>query len=435
MLVTHDRHVLDRVTNNVLEIDRGRAYVHVGGYQSWLDARGRAGAAVGGRRDEAAQPGPRRAGVAPAGRAGAHPQAAGADRRRHRARRPLVPRRRPASGDLPLHVETPRLGDQVVELHGVGRRLRRPAGCSAASTWPSTRASGSGSSARTASGKSTLLDVIAGRRTPREGTVVHGSTARIAVYDQRGAALDPAAAGPGGGGGPAPPARLDRRPAARGVLVRGRRPVGARSACSRAASGGGSSCCWRWPRSRTCCCSTSPPTTSTSTRSAPSRTSSTTGRARSSSSATTVPSSSARSPTCSCSTAPARRAAARAATRRGTRDRRSRADRRRPPGAVGHRAADRAAAPPRRRAARPPKAAGGPLAQHAARPAQGGREGRGPPRAAARAGLEARGRRRRGRPTTTPRFDALGDELAACRRSSRRPRSGGSRSARSSRRR
>ena len=39
VLVTHDRHVLDRVTNNVLEIDRGRAYVHVGGYQSWLDAR------------------------------------------------------------------------------------------------------------------------------------------------------------------------------------------------------------------------------------------------------------------------------------------------------------------------------------------------------------------------------------------------------------
>src|SRR5690606_21820287 len=39
VLVTHDRHVLDRVTTTVLEIDRGHGYVHVGGYQSWLDGR------------------------------------------------------------------------------------------------------------------------------------------------------------------------------------------------------------------------------------------------------------------------------------------------------------------------------------------------------------------------------------------------------------
>jgi ATP-binding cassette subfamily F protein uup len=39
------------------------------------------------------------------------------------------------------------------------------------------------------SGKSTLLDVIAGRRQPREGRVVRGSTVRIGYYDQRGADL------------------------------------------------------------------------------------------------------------------------------------------------------------------------------------------------------------------------------------------------------
>jgi ATP-binding cassette subfamily F protein uup len=40
-------------------------------------------------------------------------------------------------------------------------------------------------------GKSTLLDVLAGRRAPREGRVVTGSTVRLSVYDQRGASLDP----------------------------------------------------------------------------------------------------------------------------------------------------------------------------------------------------------------------------------------------------
>src|SRR5690606_39334585 len=40
-------------------------------------------------------------------------------------------------------------------------------------------------------GKSTLLEVIAGRRQPREGKVVTGSTVRLAIYDQQGHSLDP----------------------------------------------------------------------------------------------------------------------------------------------------------------------------------------------------------------------------------------------------
>ena len=46
LLVTHDRHVLDRVTNKVLEIDRGATYLHVphertggSGYAAYLAAR------------------------------------------------------------------------------------------------------------------------------------------------------------------------------------------------------------------------------------------------------------------------------------------------------------------------------------------------------------------------------------------------------------
>ncbi|MGH8992148.1 MAG: ATP-binding cassette domain-containing protein, partial [Acidimicrobiia bacterium] len=39
VLVTHDRHVLDRVTTRVLELDRGRGHVHDTGYAGYLDAR------------------------------------------------------------------------------------------------------------------------------------------------------------------------------------------------------------------------------------------------------------------------------------------------------------------------------------------------------------------------------------------------------------
>ena len=48
LLVTHDRHVLDRVTTRVLELDRGKAYVHDGGYASALEHRAE-------REDQAAQ--------------------------------------------------------------------------------------------------------------------------------------------------------------------------------------------------------------------------------------------------------------------------------------------------------------------------------------------------------------------------------------------
>ncbi|MBA2497310.1 MAG: ABC-F family ATP-binding cassette domain-containing protein, partial [Acidimicrobiia bacterium] len=39
VLVSHDRHVLDRVTTRILELDRGRAHVHEGGYAGYLEAR------------------------------------------------------------------------------------------------------------------------------------------------------------------------------------------------------------------------------------------------------------------------------------------------------------------------------------------------------------------------------------------------------------
>jgi len=189
VLVTHDRHVLDRVTTNVLEIDRGRAYVHAGGYQSWLDAR-----ADRAQRTEMAET--KRRNLARAELAWLR-RGAPARTRKPQARidaaTALVSARPEASarpGDLPLHVETPRLGDQVVELHGVGdgygdRWLFR--GLDLALD-PRERL---GIVGPNGAGKSTLLDVIGGRRTPREGRVVQGSTARIAVYDQRGDSLDP----------------------------------------------------------------------------------------------------------------------------------------------------------------------------------------------------------------------------------------------------
>ncbi len=189
ILVTHDRHVLDRVTTSVLELDRGKGYVHLGGYQSWLDARAE-------REVRSAEAETKRQNLARSELAWLR-RGAPARTRKPQARiasaTALVQGRPEAaarSGELPLHVETPRLGDQVVELHGVGdgygeRWLFRHLDLALD---PRERL---GIVGPNGAGKSTLLDVIAGRRSPREGKVVTGSTVQLSVYDQKGASLDP----------------------------------------------------------------------------------------------------------------------------------------------------------------------------------------------------------------------------------------------------
>ncbi|MFN8019478.1 MAG: ATP-binding cassette domain-containing protein [Acidimicrobiales bacterium] len=190
VLVTHDRHVLDRLTTRILELDRGRAHVHDGGYESYLEARfereAQAAQAEAVRRNLARKELAwlRRGAPARTSKPKAHIRSATA----------IVEGRAEAAartGDLPLHVETPRLGDQVVELHGVGHRYGD-------GPWlfrgvdllldPRERLGVVGPNG---AGKTTLLKVLAGQVAPAEGRRVVGSTVELAIWDQRGADLDP----------------------------------------------------------------------------------------------------------------------------------------------------------------------------------------------------------------------------------------------------
>ena len=191
ILVTHDRHVLDRLTTRILELDRGKAFVHEGGYSSYLAARDerdeQAATAESVRRNLARKELAwlRRGAPARTAKPKAHIRSATAIV----TGKAEAPARR---GEMPLHVETPRLGDQVVELHGVGHRFGADA------PWlfrhvdllldPRERLGVVGPNG---AGKSTLLQIMAGRIAPAEGRVTTGSTVELAFWDQRGADLDP----------------------------------------------------------------------------------------------------------------------------------------------------------------------------------------------------------------------------------------------------
>ena len=193
VLVSHDRHLLDRLTTRMLELDRGRGYVHEGGYGSYLEARAE-------REEQAVSAEASRRNLARRElawlRRGAQarsrkPQARVDAAVRLIATRPEAPER---DGDLELGVVTPRLGDKVVELSGVTFRYR-PEGPDVLSeaSLGLDRRERLGIVGANGTGKSTLLDLLAGRRAQTAGTVETGPTVVVGYYDQQGVELDPGA--------------------------------------------------------------------------------------------------------------------------------------------------------------------------------------------------------------------------------------------------
>ena len=190
VLVTHDRHLLDRVTTRVIELDRGTGYVHEGGYDTYLEGRAA-------REEQAAAAEATRRVLARKElawlRRGAPARTRKPKARIESATAIVSGRPEPAArqGIPDLWFGTPRLGDKVVELHDVG--FAHPGGDPLFAGVellldPRERL---GLVGPNGVGKSTLLDLVAGRRTPTSGTVETGPTVQVGYHDQVGVELDP----------------------------------------------------------------------------------------------------------------------------------------------------------------------------------------------------------------------------------------------------
>ncbi len=196
VMVTHDRHVLDRVTNKVLELDRGTAYLHVpsgwhagSGYAAYLDGRAereaQAEAAEQTRRNLAKSELAWLRRGAPARTS--KPKARIATATALVEARPDAPAR---AGDLTLAMGSQRLGSKGVELRHVS--FAWPDGSRVLDSVSVQLEPGDriGIVGANGAGKSTLLDLVAARRTPTAGSVEVGATVRIGYYDQLGRELD-----------------------------------------------------------------------------------------------------------------------------------------------------------------------------------------------------------------------------------------------------
>ncbi len=208
VFVSHDRYLIDRVATKTIELSSDGAFVVEGGYQSHLLAKAERQAKS--ERDEATRRVLERKELAWLQR-GARARRRKPKSRLEIAQRTLdAPTRQEQRSD-PLALNDfgqQRLGRQVIDLENVGAEVGGKKLFDNVNILMSSMER-LGVVGPNGVGKSTLLDLMAGRRIPTTGTVNYGSTIRIGYFDQIGETLDQDAsveeivAGPG--------SRLDHR--------------------------------------------------------------------------------------------------------------------------------------------------------------------------------------------------------------------------------
>ncbi|MFY9610408.1 MAG: ABC-F family ATP-binding cassette domain-containing protein [Blastocatellia bacterium] len=180
LLVTHDRYFLDRVTNRILEIDRGRVQSFAGNYAYYLEKKEEQETqhAVASEKHEALL---RRelAWLRRGARARSTKQKARV-KRAEQLQQQLV---RSANSELDISIGFSRMGKKILELDGISKSYDDKSLIDRFS-YTLKRNDRIGIVGSSGSGKTTLLDIIAGRVTPDAGQVERGETVVIGYYDQ-----------------------------------------------------------------------------------------------------------------------------------------------------------------------------------------------------------------------------------------------------------
>lgn len=180
LLITHDRYFLDRVTNRILEIDRGDLYTYAGNYAYYLEKKAEAEeSAVSSQRKHAGVLRRELEWLKRGPKARSTKQKARIDRIRDMQGQEF----KQVQGKVDITTAGRRIGKKVIELENItkGYDDRTLINGFTYIFNPEDRV---GIIGPNGAGKSTLMDIIAGRIEPDSGSVEIGSTIHIGYFDQ-----------------------------------------------------------------------------------------------------------------------------------------------------------------------------------------------------------------------------------------------------------
>jgi ABC transport system ATP-binding/permease protein len=181
LLITHDRYFLDQVTNRILEIDRGDIYSYAGNYSYYLEKKALAEESSASsqqkhkgilRRElQWLQRGPKARSTKQKARIG----------RVYDLQEKTF---KEAQGKVEIDTPSRRIGKKVIELNNISKTFEeRP--LIKDFTYEFVPSDRIGIIGGNGTGKSTLMNIIAGRLEPDQGKVEIGSTIHIGYFDQR----------------------------------------------------------------------------------------------------------------------------------------------------------------------------------------------------------------------------------------------------------
>ena len=180
MLVTHDRYFLDAVTNQTIELDRGKAYRYEGGYSEYLEQKQqRLDFALAAERKMAALYKQDLAWMMRGARARSTKQKAHIQRfEALRDREKIVEERQAVIASLPT-----RLGNKIIEINGIGKSYNGKM-LFRDFTYLMGKTDRIGIIGENGCGKTTLLRCIIGGEKPDTGSVEIGQTVQIGYFGQ-----------------------------------------------------------------------------------------------------------------------------------------------------------------------------------------------------------------------------------------------------------
>ena len=186
VMVTHDRYFLERVTNEIVELDKGKLYEYEGNYEAYLEQKALRESIEERMREK---------------QYSLYKQELEWMRKGVEARRTKQKARKErfyeleesltthSSQSLDLNLGTSRLGKKIIVMEHLHKAFGDKC-CIDDFTYTVLRGDRIGIIGNNGMGKSTLLNIIAGEIKPDSGVVEIGETVRIGYYSQESKALD-----------------------------------------------------------------------------------------------------------------------------------------------------------------------------------------------------------------------------------------------------